>query len=443
MIKIKKAQLSIEFILALGLIVFIFFLFFGLILNKNDDIRKLQDSVDLKKECLRLSNAITSVYKAGSGTQYNTKTKYVIHIKNDSILEIYGSGNVSIEENNKIAIVASESGVSTQTFYNVAQSMDPRPTYYKSCTDDWSPAGGYVDRFVNDCNPNLASVGINDPLNWELVPLNVTDLIANIDYYHTIYLEDAHSHPTEIIFNNQEYYQILKNWVSKGNVLIISEHFYCSVYGNGQAINWSVPGYSNTDVHYSLTPSDHWVCNPSEIIDSDTATGGKFYREFFGRVLYQGYGNGGTNGYEVSPYTIIVNNTYPYSFDIGSIWYLNEDNYIGNLTGDEFIIGNATFASNNPSRPPGSRSTMLIMPFGSGFVHYLPDFEVTPSQQTDFSNKIIKVIQESYNSFVKSGKRGDEICTFMGVSRSSVFTGNITIRNDNSTIYIKINNVTN
>lgn len=437
MIRIKKAQLSIEFMLALGLVVFLFFLFFGLMLNKNHDLKVLQDNVDLKKECLRLSNAITSVYKSGSGTQYTTKTKYVINIRNDSIIEISGSGNVSLKDNNKIAIVASESGVSTQTFYNVAQSMNPVPDYYKSCTDDWNPAGGYNDRFVNDCNPNLAGI-VNDPLNWNLVSSNLTDLISHIDDYHTIYLEDAHMHKNEL-FGVDQYYQILKNWVAKGNVLIVSEHFYCSV----PIVDWTNPLTNQQDVHYSLTPSHHWVCNPSEITGSDTATGGRFYREFFDRVLYLGYGSESTtNAWESSPYTVIVNNTYPYTFDVGSIWYMSEDNYVGNLTGNEFIIGNGSFSSNNPTRPPGTRATMLIMPYGNGYVHYFPDFEVTPSQQEDFSDKIIKVIQNSYNAFVKTRNVGDALCSFRGISKSTIITGNITIINDNSTIYIKINNAT-
>ena len=72
----KKAQLSLEFILSVG-----FILIFGILImlygfEKQKDARLSQSYLDLKEECTKISNTVFSAFILGDGAQFSLKTRY-------------------------------------------------------------------------------------------------------------------------------------------------------------------------------------------------------------------------------------------------------------------------------------------------------------------------------------------------------------------------------
>ncbi|MEK6973622.1 MAG: hypothetical protein AABW41_00010 [Nanoarchaeota archaeon] len=419
MIKIKKSQVGFEFLLIIGVVLLIFVLFFAFTFDRNADLRKLQDSVDEKKECIRLSNLISGVYKNGPGTEVTTKTNHVLTVYNDSVMQIQKLENTTVITN-KIAVLLSESGVSTQDFYNRINSS-LHPDFYKWCSDDWDGGfGGYTDRYPTDCNPNI----IPGQVNWNLIPKNLSDLIANLDNYNTVYLEDPHLHPLQIYngpnlkYQGMEYPSIFQNWTHDGGVLITSEHFFCIDNGGG----------------YLDELSNHWQCKNTEM-PSNMGN----IKVFFGRQLY------GYSGAYVNPpgrQLKIVNKTDPYTFNIGDTYGFSEPSCIktSSLKGNEDVIskyvdnmGNYNCSDLNAAN--SGDPTILTFRYGSGMVHYIADFEVI-SQQTAYSDNLVSIIKNAYFLLVSAKKGPGEYCVFYGNGPYNKVTGNITIRNDDNTILV-------
>ncbi len=209
----KKSQVTTEFILAIALVFTIFLVFMLLMFEQNNKIKDIQDEIKIKQECTRISNLISSVYNLKSGTSINTKSNYVISVFNSSFIEIKPLSNYSSNQS-KIAILVSEAAESTQVFYDDAEAKF-HPDWYKVCFSDNNGAG-------------CQSSGTN--VNYNLIPKNLSDLIQvlndNPNQYTTVYLEDAHLHPSSM-YNGKSYVQIINEWVASGHSIIASEHFYC------------------------------------------------------------------------------------------------------------------------------------------------------------------------------------------------------------------------
>jgi hypothetical protein len=390
----KKSQVSFEFIFAIGIVILIFTFFFVLMMNKSNDISNIKTNIDKDKECLRISNIISNVYKNGPGTEVNTKTNYVITVFNNSLLDVQDLANVSYVQN-RIAVLLSEAGTSTQNFYDSANSS-LHPDFYKVCFDDLGDTNGNNNQPWTGCQRESG----HGTVNWSLIPNNLSSLIGNISNYQTIYLEDAHLHPSKI-YNGQKYMDIITNWTAAGHVLIASEHFYCRDDGSGS--------HSNTS----------YQCDHSE-----TSTNDKW--GFFGNNLTQL-----NNKRNIT----IVSVTAPSTLSLGSVFEIQEGANISkiNLPGTQVIAkysDHGVIAKNDVA--------IAFWNYGSGQVFYIADFEVLASQQSVFSDKLSTIVHEAYY-LIANPKNGGGRCNFYGNSPYSVITGNLTIKNINNIINITVN----
>jgi len=200
--KKSKAQVSIEFISIVGILFLIVMaaLFFSARLQR--EATKTNDIYDKTKECLRLSRAISEIYADGNNAELRTSTKYLLTVFNDTYISIEDKENSTIVVN-KIAYLASNCGpTNVNSFDPINQTL--APDWYYVCLGgcyscDW-----------------FATKGITK---------NFTQLMANVNDYTTIYLEDAH-------MNYTSQRQVFENWAKAGHALIVSEHPVCR-YGSG------------------------------------------------------------------------------------------------------------------------------------------------------------------------------------------------------------------
>jgi hypothetical protein len=219
-------------------VIIVMFLVFGMIIfnymSNNKEQKELKEGLDIKELCTSLSNLIYSVYKSGHGTTANFSTNKIVTIFGNGSIAIQDILNITTEEK-KIAILVSEAGETTQTFYDLANAQ-LHPDWYKNCFSDIGSSG---------CQSSGSDV------NYALIPNNLSNLIANINNYDVMYLEDAH-----IQYNAQYggslYTNIIRDWVYQGHSLILSEHFFCrEITSNPPAGSTSYqcnPPGSNSDV---------------------------------------------------------------------------------------------------------------------------------------------------------------------------------------------------
>lgn len=237
----RKSQISIEFMFTLGIIFFIFLIIFGFIINRRTEVKETEDYLEKRAECMKISSMISSVFAGGDGTIAKTKTKYLITIFNYSLINVEEIEDISTVEN-KIAVLASEAGETSQTFYDViTNKLDP--DWYKICFSDISGDG--CQKWTSD--------GLEED-TWDSIDNDIHDLIETIydnpNAYQTIYLEDS-TMQYNAIYNDKTYLEILQDWVAGGNIIILSEHVMCREGSSGSYPSTSYrcnpPGY-NSDV---------------------------------------------------------------------------------------------------------------------------------------------------------------------------------------------------
>ncbi|MFA4886626.1 MAG: hypothetical protein WC595_00265 [Candidatus Nanoarchaeia archaeon] len=253
-----KGQITTEFLFAFGML---FVLFIGgmvFVAEKKSDLRITKQVLDKRDECLRFSNLVSAVATSGSGTVLNTETDYLIKIYNESVIGVTELENSSTVET-RIAVVVSEAGETTQTFYDSVNTV-LTPAWYKNCYSDIDSAG---------CQSTGADV------NYSLIPLDLSDLICtDLNNYNVMYVEDSHIQSTAQCSGNVTYLQKLENWVAQGNILIGAEHLMCREQSSGT---------------YALTS---YRCNPP-------GSNGDAW-SMFGKTVYQ---RGGAYG---NPVTVLV-----------------------------------------------------------------------------------------------------------------------------------------
>jgi len=95
----KTGQISLEFIIAISLVIFIFLIFFSFYLEKNASIRVSDKVIKLKRECFRVSNALSSAVELGDGAVEGFNTSSVCSYRGDIINSTF-TGRVNIINNN-------------------------------------------------------------------------------------------------------------------------------------------------------------------------------------------------------------------------------------------------------------------------------------------------------------------------------------------------------
>lgn len=326
-----KSQVGIETIMLIIilLLMFVILLLFGI--KRQQDSNDIKDYIEKRRECLRLSDIVSSVSNSKSGSTVKTSTDYAVIFYNDSIT-IKNVENVTVQET-KIAVLVSEAGESTQNFYD---SLTARlsPKWYKVCFDD-IPGGGDIG-----CQ-QWQTPGITVS-TWDSITKTLDDLVKEIDNYTVIYLEDAHIQ-YNAVYNGKTYRQILQDWVSEGNILIMAEHPMCREQNSGV--------FSQTS----------FQCNPPGVFNNDEW-------QIFGNNITQ---RSGTYGNDV---TVIINPPDEYfpNMDLGDKYDFEENSYIkiltnpykqayvGILTGTYSSSGGSysdTFSDNNAYWYVGSTSS--------------------------------------------------------------------------------------
>lgn len=93
----KKSQVSLEFLFALGIVLFVFILILAFNFQRKIDLRDLNDYVELKSDCFKLSNSITSAYISGEGFNLTTKIEYNASVFADDKIANFESDDVSVQ----------------------------------------------------------------------------------------------------------------------------------------------------------------------------------------------------------------------------------------------------------------------------------------------------------------------------------------------------------
>ena len=93
----RKAQVSMEFLFAIGFVLFVFILLLGFVFQRKSELVDTKDFLDKKAECLRIASLISSVYSGGDGTAAKIKTNYLVTIYNYSIIGVESIANLTGE----------------------------------------------------------------------------------------------------------------------------------------------------------------------------------------------------------------------------------------------------------------------------------------------------------------------------------------------------------
>lgn len=313
----KKAQVSIEIIVFISFVILLFASISIFSFNKKQEIDATEDYLNLRNECLRVSNILSGVSSGGDGTSAVITTPYLISVYNHSYVGIKEVQNIT-EVETKIAILVSEAGESTQVFYDTLNARF-NPQWYKNCFSDIDSSG-------------CQSSGTN--VDYNLIPLNLNNLICNDLYnYNVIYLEDAHIQYNAVCSGSITYLQRLQDWVDSGNTIILAEHTMCREQGGSGSY-----------------PSTSYRCNPSGY-NSDVWT-------IFNNKLHQ---KGGSYGNNVN---IVIDpdpELFP-SLDLNDTFDFEEPSYIeetiGMLKESESLSLSGGFSSSTScicSSPSGGR----------------------------------------------------------------------------------------
>ena|SRR3989344_1835310 len=88
----KKAQVSIETLMMIGVIIVFFISIVLFAFYKNIETRNTEDYLDRKDNCLKISGLISEAYTNGHGTLIISNTKYNITIEDELLVDDNGIG---------------------------------------------------------------------------------------------------------------------------------------------------------------------------------------------------------------------------------------------------------------------------------------------------------------------------------------------------------------
>src|SRR3989344_9621384 len=176
---LKKAQGSVEILVGVGAVLFIFLVISALTLEKSIGLSETESELNKEAECRRISNILNSLYNLGPGSRQDITTNYVINLYGSNLLGIGQLTNLTeVGISGALAILASEAGPSSQNFYGtVTDRLDPE--WYKVC---FTSISGF------DCQ-QWSTEAITEE-TWGSINKTLDDLVAELSNYRVIYLED-------------------------------------------------------------------------------------------------------------------------------------------------------------------------------------------------------------------------------------------------------------
>lgn len=246
----------------------------------------------------------------------------------------------------RVAILASEMSPTSQHFYEKVNSNIENVDWYKTCFSESTTDLPTCDNYGSEWMESEIS---NDFLN----------LIENLDKYDVIYLED----PT--INYNSNYLEKLQNWVSEGNILVLSEHVMC------REQNFGV--YIDTD----------WRCNPSGEYNNDDW-------EIFDVIISQ---RGSAWGYPYNWNSEVTNFGKFLDLNAGERLSFEERNYVESNSAISFLeISRYRDITNLADSK--SKTSIAYWNYGRGRIIYFGDsiIEYLAQPERKFSEQIIELI---------------------------------------------------
>lgn len=389
----KKAQsVSTEFIFGIAIIMVIFIIVFSFIAEKGTDISDTRKELDLRAECLKVSNLISSVYAGGDGTEARIELDNTLTISSSGVIYADESGIVE----HRVAAVASEATPTTQEFYdNISNSFGSDVNWFKSCFDDIGIGAGCQD-----------PLGSGSTISFSIDDLMQT-LVNSPDTYITVYL-DAPYIKHNASYNGKNYTDILADWVSNGHALILSGYVMCNEQNGGS---------------YSADSSE---CNP-----------GWNYRNNVWNIF-------GVNITQIKGTSFLDVTTDPDpslfpSLNIGDTIKFVEKSYIYDV--DEPEGGFTVVADYNPKDEPA----ILYWNYGRGLIIYFGDSKYSGGGGGLSQDAIYGIITASTSSAFNIMKsRISEVgypCTFYGKSPGSkIGSGSALIENRDGEVMLGITN---
>ncbi len=78
--KSRRGQISTEIMYAVGVMIMIFLLLTGISFNRRGELRKMDDYLQKRNECLKISNAIASLTSSGFNTRKIITPQYPVQV---------------------------------------------------------------------------------------------------------------------------------------------------------------------------------------------------------------------------------------------------------------------------------------------------------------------------------------------------------------------------
>lgn len=87
--KSRRGQISTEIMYAVGVMIMIFLLLTGIAFNRRSELRKMDDYLQKRNECLKISNTIASLTASG----FNTRAIITLYYKS----WVYNSSRITVD----------------------------------------------------------------------------------------------------------------------------------------------------------------------------------------------------------------------------------------------------------------------------------------------------------------------------------------------------------
>ncbi len=357
--------MDFELIVAISVLFLVIMGVLALNVDRIKETKNLSPLLEKKTECNKAADIFTSIYTAGDGASAIAHFDNLITIENKSSIFVQDFREV-IQTPQRYAFMASDCGPTSESFFDdISEQLN---------TDNY---GMCSDCYGNGCPSWFASKGIGD---------DVGELMANIDDYNVLYLED----PT---LDYRQYKSTLEEWVSKGNALVLSEHVFCRYN------KWA---WNDYECNYAEGKGDKW--------------------EAFDVEFNQ---KGGSYGYVAE----VIQEDEAYDLTLGERIDLEEESFIDNINATGYtVIAEYT----------NGRDAISYWSYGEGRVYYFGDFQVHmltyPSKS--FSDVIINLVEVAYSILIP-GQYGDTSCTMPVEVYDAQFTGDVLIKNEDGIIRIE------
>lgn len=112
LMKNKKAQISIEIMYSVGVLLIIFLLLTVMTFNKKIDVEQTRDIIDKKNDCNRISSAINRVLALGDGYNATFRTPHTFDIYTTELI-ILGDAETT---NSEVEVICTFEGELTEDY---------------------------------------------------------------------------------------------------------------------------------------------------------------------------------------------------------------------------------------------------------------------------------------------------------------------------------------